>query len=614
VRGVWSSSLYRRTVVAMWRASPAMTVLLALGVIASVVSSVVLVVAVGTVVGDLPDAVQFGTGSEAARRVEIAVLAAGVGLWGRSMGGAGVQAVAPSLGRQLEGVVRERAMSAALAPRGVAHLQDPAVMAEIDEVRTLGSEGWGPTMAVVAFGPVVTSLATGLVMAGIVASYQWYLGVALAAAWLFARDVRKRIALDDWAPWAGDGPRRLTYFKRLALSSAPAKEIRVFGLAGWLFDRFEASWAAAEEVTRTRVRRHVAPLVAVLLCLVVANVGAFVAIADGARRGVVGVASLTILVQAAVGTSNIGNPGSVWDGVFVMGASSFAGVDRLERRLGTLPPSRAAPPTGLPRQQLRLERVSFQYPGQSRQVLRDLDLTIPAGRSLALVGENGAGKTTLIKLLCGLIDPTDGSIKVDGTALDKLDDEAWRASLAVVFQDFARFAMSARENVAFGAVDRPPTDRELDDAAARAGLLDVVEGLDEGWDTPLSRDRTGGTDLSGGQWQRVALTRALLAVQSGASMLILDEPTASLDIRAEAAFYDRFIDITAGLTTIIVSHRFATVRRADMIAVIADGQIAELGSHEELMAFDGTYSRLFRLQADAFVADGAPSEGLDGDL
>jgi ATP-binding cassette subfamily B protein len=244
--------------------------------------------------------------------------------------------------------------------------------------------------------------------------------------------------------------------------------------------------------------------------------------------------------------------------------------------------------------------VTFRYAGSERDVLRELDLRLPAGRSVAIVGENGAGKTTLVRLLCGLVEPTNGAITVDGCALESLDLDAWRTRLAVVFQDFTHFMANARDNVALGAVDVAVDDGELDAIAERAGLLDVVDGLDARWDTPLSRQLVDGTDLSGGQWQRVALARALLSVQAGASLLVLDEPTANLDVRGEAAFYERFLELTAGVTTLIISHRFATVRRADVICVLDGGRIVESGSHHELMERNGQYARLFRLQAASF--------------
>lgn len=208
------------------------------------------------------------------------------------------------------------------------------------------------------------------------------------------------------------------------------------------------------------------------------------------------------------------------------------------------------------------------------------------------------GKTTLVKLLCRFYDPTSGRITVDGTDLRQLDPAGWHGRLAGVFQDFVRYPLSARDNVALSSA---VTDDALGRAAERAGISDVVEALPERWETPLTRRFIGGAELSGGQWQRVALARALLAVQAGAGVLVLDEPTAQLDARAEAELYDQFLDLTRGVTTVVVSHRFSTVRRAERIAVLHDGHVTELGSHDELVALGGRYAAMFNIQAARFA-------------
>jgi ATP-binding cassette subfamily B protein len=250
--------------------------------------------------------------------------------------------------------------------------------------------------------------------------------------------------------------------------------------------------------------------------------------------------------------------------------------------------------------------VGFRYPGTADDVFSDLHLDIPAGRSLAIVGANGAGKTTLVKLLARLYDPASGRITVDGVDLRQLDPHAWHTRIGALFQDFVHYDLSVADNVGFGAPTLAADPDRLRAAAERAGALDLVEGLPAGWETVLSRQFTNGVDLSGGQWQRVALARALFAVDGGARVLVLDEPTANLDVRAEADVYDRFLELTAGLTTVVISHRFSTVRRADRIVVLEHGRVIEQGTHGQLLASAGRYAEMFRLQAARFaeVGDG----------
>jgi ABC-type multidrug transport system fused ATPase/permease subunit len=249
---------------------------------------------------------------------------------------------------------------------------------------------------------------------------------------------------------------------------------------------------------------------------------------------------------------------------------------------------------GLPGREIRFQNVTFAYPGSARPVLDGFDLTVPAGSSLAIVGQNGAGKTTLAKLLCRLYDPQGGAILADGIDLRELDVESWRSRLAAVFQDFIRFELPLRDNVApYGAPD--DTVRAALAEAGASGLARL--------DTTLARGYDDATELSGGQWQRVALARALCAVRMGAGLVLLDEPTAQLDVRGEAEIFDRILAATRKVTTILISHRFSTVRHADRICVLEHGRVVELGSHDELMALGGRYRTMFELQAERFTSE-----------
>ena len=306
-------------------------------------------------------------------------------------------------------------------------------------------------------------------------------------------------------------------------------------------------------------------------------------------------AQAVVYLQAAVGMAALAFGGLNWalDGV----CAPIAAVMRLEAAMataGNLSPGTAVA-DGAPAREIRFRDVSFAYggiEGGGRRVLDHFDLTIPAGTSLAIVGQNGAGKTTLAKLLCRLYDPTEGSIEIDGVDLRSFDIAAWRRRITAVFQDFVRFDLPLRVNV----VPLGAPDDVIEAALAEAGGTNLA-ALDQ----PLAKGYEGGTDLSGGQWQRIALARALAAVHQGAGLVLLDEPTAQLDVRGESEIFERVLTATRQCTTIIISHRFSTVRQADRIAVVEDGRMIEHGTHDELMALDGRYRTMFDLQASRFT-------------
>jgi ABC-type multidrug transport system fused ATPase/permease subunit len=320
-----------------------------------------------------------------------------------------------------------------------------------------------------------------------------------------------------------------------------------------------------------------------------------------AMNGTIGLDRLVTFASAAIGASMIAFGGLSWalDGA----ASPAAAVRRLRGAMapiGALTPIGHASASSMPAREIRFRDVRFSYPG-APLVLEGLDLVVPAGSSLAIVGQNGAGKTTIAKLLCRLYDPQGGAIEVDGVDLRALDVESWRGRVTAVFQDFVRFELSLRENVAPAGAPDDVVRAALDDAGAGSVAdLDVV----------LARGYPGGTELSGGQWQRVALARALCAVRLGAGLVLLDEPTAQLDVRGEAEIFDRFLAATRHATTILISHRFSTVRHADRICVLEGGRVVELGTHDELMAARGRYRTMFDLQASRFDA-AVEGEALD---
>jgi ATP-binding cassette subfamily B protein len=359
------------------------------------------------------------------------------------------------------------------------------------------------------------------------------------------------------------------------------------------------------------------------------------AITDAARMHEIGLRSLAILLPMLSVSMSTGNV-SFADITLAWTLAGLPDAERLERDLTAAPAAPAAqlgrpardaqsgnprsrsipsastpsgdtrsgstPSESIPCEGVRFEGVRFCYPSGGADVLAGLDLELRAGASTALVGVNGAGKSTLVSLLARLRDPTAGRILVDGTDMRELDPARWQRAVALMPQEPVRYPLSAYDNVAFGALEHADDRAGVEEAARRAGFSQVAEDLPDGWGTVLSREFPGGAELSGGQWQRLALARALFATMHGARVLVLDEPTAALDVRAEARFYERFHEITRGLTTLVISHRFATVRRASRIAVLDGGVITECGSHDELAGLGGTYATMYAMQAARFGA------------
>jgi ABC-type multidrug transport system fused ATPase/permease subunit len=402
--------------------------------------------------------------------------------------------------------------------------------------------------------------------------------------------------MDRNTPEVREAQRHAEYAYRLAVDPPAAKELRLFGLSDWVMARFVARRAVLHELQYRATRLRERPLAWSLLLVLGANVLVFWSLAADAAAGRIGLDEVVVYAQVAVGVSAIAFGGLSWA---LDGASApVAAVLRLEgvmAQQGALATGREArPAAALPRREIRFRNLTFAYPGSERPVLDGLDLAVPAGSSLAIVGRNGAGKTTLAKLLCRLYDPQGGAIEVDGVDIRQLELGSWRSRVTAVFQDFTRLELPLRDNVAPAGAP----DDVIREALAEAGASGLAT-----LDTPLARGYEGGTELSGGQWQRVALARALCAVRMGAGLVLLDEPTAQLDVRGEAEIFDRILAATRKVTTILISHRFSTVRHADRICVLEHGRVVELGTHDELMAQGGRYRTMFDLQASRFAAD-----------
>jgi len=510
--------------------------------------------------------------------------------------------IGANLGDRTAAWLYDRLTEACVWPLGMGHLEDPALTNDLTMAREFDLGMTGPPLSLsmdfIASGLV--EMIGGLALALVLAAYAWWAPLLLAGAWLATHWLLRESAVwqDRNTEEVRSAQRDAEYLYRLAVDPPAAKELRLFGLASWTLDRFIAQRTRLHELQYRATRLRERPMLWSLLLVLGANAIVFWSLGTAAASGSLGLGQVVVYVQAAVGTSMIAFGGLNWalDGA----AAPIAAVLRLApamRRAGSLNMGdRRA--DGMPAREIRLRDVTFSYDTSSAPVLDGLDLTIPAGSSLAIVGQNGAGKTTLAKLLCRLYDPQGGAIEVDGVDLRDLDLDKWRSRIAAVFQDFIRFELPLRENVAPSGA---PDDVILA-ALQEAGASDLA-----GLDTILARGYTGGTDLSGGQWQRIALARALCAVRCGAGLVLLDEPTAQLDVRGEAEIFERLLAATRHCTTILISHRFSTVRHADRICVLEHGRVIELGTHDELMALGGRYRTMFDLQAQRF-ASGQPEE------
>lgn len=579
-----------------------LTSAVALSVLARAAIAVWFIVAAGAFIGSVPAAVREGLSSPAGGRMVTGIISVAV-VFVVSMIVPGFQnAIAESLGRRLDGKLRTRVMTGVMAPVGIAHLEEPSVQDQLSLAEGVGPGRWTPGDSVVGLADNLAIRLQVLAAAGLLGMFRWWLAAFLVASGAILRSrlvtegsKRLKVLIGE-----AEALRRSDYFRDLALTPVAAKETRLFGLSNWILETFSTLWLTVMAKLWAERKRDAGSSLIWFVPVAAATLVSFAVVGGAAAGGEIDLGRLVILAQAIVvagGWSVTNSDLLVEYGAAAVGpaleleASGVRG-DPAVRGLGDA--------SGMPQRGIVFESVAFKYPGQGQPVFSHLDLVVDAGRSLAIVGDNGAGKTTLVKLLTRLYDPSDGRILIDGGDLLEFDPASWRSRIAVIFQDFVRYELSAADNVGFGGVMRIGDRDLLERAAKKVRALELIEKLPEGWETVLSRQYEGGVDLSGGEWQRIALARALFAVGAGAGVLVLDEPTANLDVRSEAELFDRFLELTRGLTTILISHRFSSVRRADHICVLEGGKVLEQGDHEYLMSLGGRYAYTFNLQASRF--------------
>lgn len=484
--------------------------------------------------------------------------------------------------------------------------------ARADVVEALGNR-WGTPGD--ATGGALALVARYVGLAGAVALLTWVAGPIVGLLGLVIALVNRLGQTFGLSIWSrvnrrqARNRRRMAYVRGLATGPLVAREVRKLRLHEWLARRY-----------RLETRRYLAPIWYArrrvlgwrflwysLISVVLAGVLLWVGAAHLSGHSPVEAGRVAILIQAATLCALFGAFFPESDTKMLYGIGPWDSLTSLETAVGVGPGPQAARVSASSEESravgtargpadVRVEGLGFGYsPGVP--VLRGIDLDLAAGGSMAIVGVNGAGKSTLVKLLAGFYQPDAGRVLVDGAPLSTAAGREWQREIAILFQDYLTYHLSLRENVVMQSRAGDADDALVSECLEQVGLGDQVRRFSRGLDTPLSRLAPGGTDLSGGQWQRLALARALYAVRTGARLLVMDEPTSQMDARGEAEFYQQFWDLTGGVTSLVISHRFSSVRRADRIAVLDAGVLTEQGSHDELVAAGGTYAQMFTVQA-----------------
>jgi ATP-binding cassette, subfamily B, bacterial len=399
--------------------------------------------------------------------------------------------------------------------------------------------------------------------------------------------------------WKAPESRRMSYFEHLLTVDSSAKEVKLFGLGEPLLARYaELFWKVFNEDSRLAWRRSLASLLWGLLGTLSYYL-CYAWVVFRTLAGRIGIGSMTMYI--AIFRQSQGTFAGIFENLSQLFENSlfmenlFSFLDLPENKM-RVHADASLPPLD-PTKGIEIRNVSFRYPGQKEWALRELTLTVRPGEKMALVGENGSGKTTLMKLLTRLYEPDEGDIFYQGRNLKDWPMEEIHRRIGVIFQDFVRYQLTVRENVGFGSIEDLENQERLEQAARKGGLQELLEMLSEGWNTTLGGWFQKGRELSGGQWQKIALSRAFM--REG-EVIVLDEPTSALDAEREYEVFRRFKELTAGKIAFLISHRFSTVRMADHIVVLNKGRIEEHGSHDDLLAREGTYARLFELQASGY--------------
>ncbi|WP_437277383.1 ABC transporter ATP-binding protein [Sorangium sp. So ce375] len=518
------------------------------------------------------------------------------------------QLLGARLSIDIHAMILEKALSLSLF-----HFEDPEFYDQLTRARREASSR--PASVVTDSFSLVQNLITLAGYAALLVGFSVLAVLALVLAAIPATVAEARFsgAAFRLRNWRSPEARRLNYLEYVLANDGHAKEVKLFGLGPTFLERYKALAASFYREDSALAVRRAGWSYGLSLLGTAAFYGCYGAMAAGAAAGRISLGEMVLYVaafrqgQQAFQAVLAGVGGMYEHNLYMSNLFQYLAIPTGEPPAPSsgdaplLSSGGAAPlsPGDAHDQGVRFEGVGYRYPGQSRWALRGIDLHIPSGQSLALVGHNGAGKTTFIKLLARLYEPTEGRILLDGKDLRAWEPEALRRRIGVVFQDFNQYQLTLRENVGLGSVEHLADEPRVARAVAEGGADEVVTAVPGGLDAQLGRWFKGGVELSGGQWQKVALARAFMREQ--ADILVLDEPTAALDAEAEHAVFQRFRSLSKGRTTIVISHRFPTVRMADRIVVLDGGRIVEEGTHDELVARGQRYARMFALQAEGYL-------------